>query len=1145
MLLKDVYGNPILIFRLDMPRYVYSKIQASLTMFEMLIVGVGLVFAIVTVSLLERFVLSRLNKLSASVSRVGASRGTSVRVSVTGKDELTSLASEINNMLVRLGQSEEKLKEERDKVQTYLDIAGVMILVINADRKVALLNRKGCEILECNVEEALGKDWFNTFLPNKVKEQVSNVFGLLMKGKLEQGTALEYNENPVLTKSGKERLIAWHNMVIKDSGGRIVGTLSSGLDITERKEVEEKLRESEEKFRGIAERSFDAIAIVDLEGRISYASPSVGLVLGYPQKEVIGKPFLEYFSPVELSSATRLFTDLMQGKKLEALQLDLKRREGTTATLEINASPIIIEGEVTGIQAVFRDITERKKTEEALRESEEKLRRTLESSPDAIILTDLAGSVIDCNQATLDMYGFSKKEEVIGKAGFQFISARDYEKAMESMKTIFAKGFARNIEYTLLNKDGKEFLVDVSASIIRDASGEPKYLVAITRDITQRKRIEEALKENEEKFRAISGAAYDAIILADDEGKIVYWNPMAERIFGYSEEETVNHELTRFIIPERFREVYATSLKAFKETSAGPLFGKTVDMTSRRKDGTEFPMELSMTAFHMKGRWHALGLVRDITERKQMEAKLQHTTKRLQTLLETAREGIITADQQENITFVNKAFAEIVGYEESELLGLSTATFLDEEGRKKIAEETELRKKGATSRYELTMYRKNGEPRIVQLSASPLWNEDGGYAGSSGIVTDITERRKMEEALRESEEKTRNILQSSPDAIAVTDLNGTMIDCNQAALKLAGVSSKEELLGKNTFNLISPKEYEKSMKNMEILLEQGTVRDFEFTFIAKDGREFPAEVSISLMRDPTEEPKYFVATIKDITERKEMLRKLEEYSQQLGEMVEKRTRQLKEAQEQLVKAERLAAIGQVAAMVGHDLRNPLTGIKGATYYLKTKLQLTKDKKTAGMLELIEKNIEYSNKIITDLMDYSREIRLELTETTPKQITEEALSLVQIPEKVQIENSTQDEPTIQIDTAKMKRVFANFIKNAVEAMPEGGRLGISSRKSDDNVEFAFIDTGVGMVKEVIERLWTPFFTTKAKGMGLGLAICKRIIEAHGGKISVESIVGEGTTFTIAIPIKPKIKEEEGGEKVWVNVPESLLSTTTKA
>jgi signal transduction histidine kinase len=281
----------------------------------------------------------------------------------------------------------------------------------------------------------------------------------------------------------------------------------------------------------------------------------------------------------------------------------------------------------------------------------------------------------------------------------------------------------------------------------------------------------------------------------------------------------------------------------------------------------------------------------------------------------------------------------------------------------------------------------------------------------------------------------------------------------------------------------------------------------------------------------------------DVTERKQMQQKLEEYSQQLEQMVETRTKQLKEAQEKLIKSERLAAIGEVAATVGHDLRNPLTGIAGATYYLKKKLDSKMDKTTEEMLKLIEENIEYSNNIIKDILEYSREIKLELTEAAPKSITKRALSLVKVPNNIEVLDATNDEPKIRVDVEKMKRVFVNIIKNAIGAMSNGGKLTIASREKDGVLEVVFADTGNGMAKEVMEKIWTPFFTTKAKGMGLGLPICKRIIEAHGGNISVESTVGKGTTFTVTIAIKPKI--EEGGEKTWVNVPESLLSTTMKA
>jgi len=234
---------------------------------------------------------------------------------------------------------------------------------------------------------------------------------------------------------------------------------------------------------------------------------------------------------------------------------------------------------------------------------------------------------------------------------------------------------------------------------------------------------------------------------------------------------------------------------------------------------------------------------------------------------------------------------------------------------------------------------------------------------------------------------------------------------------------------------------------------------------------------------------------------------------------------LKEAQEQLLKAERLAVIGQVAAMVGHDLRNPLAGIAGATYYLKMKLGSEIDEKTKEMLGLIDKDIEHSNNIITDLLEYSKDVRLELVEASVNSIISEALSLVEFPQNIQVLDSSQSETKIQVDLEKLKRVFVNIIKNAVDAMPEGGTLTITSKKLDGSLEIAFTDTGSGIPEDAMEKLGTPFFSTKARGMGLGLPICKRFVEAHGGNISVESKVGKGTTFTVTIPIKPKT---EGGE-----------------
>jgi PAS domain S-box-containing protein len=360
--------------------------------------------------------------------------------------------------------------------------------------------------------------------------------------------------------------------------------------------------------------------------------------------------------------------------------------------------------------------------------------------------------------------------------------------------------------------------------------------------------------------------------------------------------------------------------------------------------------------------------------------------------------------------------------------------------------------------------------------------------------------RERTKDLKESEERSKSILTASPDAISVTDLEGNIVECTEQAWKLYRSSSRADLVGKNAFELVADKDRERARGSLEKALADGLVKNVEYTLITQGGYEYPAEISASVVRDASGKPIGFVVVTKDISDRRRM-------------------------EQQLLKAERLAAIGQVAAMVGHDLRNPLTGIAGAAYYLKIKLGSVMEPRSLEMVELIEKDIEYSNKIINDLLDYSREIRLELAEASPRGIVKDALGHANIPEKVRVTDKTSKNPKIVVDAEMLVRAFVNIMRNAVDAMPNGGTLTISSKQTGNDLELAFSDTGLGMSKEVLDRMWTPFFTTKAKGMGLGLSICRRIVEAHNGKILVSSVEGKGTTFTVMFPIESDVS---GGE-----------------
>jgi signal transduction histidine kinase len=280
----------------------------------------------------------------------------------------------------------------------------------------------------------------------------------------------------------------------------------------------------------------------------------------------------------------------------------------------------------------------------------------------------------------------------------------------------------------------------------------------------------------------------------------------------------------------------------------------------------------------------------------------------------------------------------------------------------------------------------------------------------------------------------------------------------------------------------------------------------------------------------------------NITERKLLQTKLGEYSQKLEELVQKRTEQLKQTQAELVKSERLAAIGELAGMVGHDLRNPLSGIKNSAYFMKKKGAELSQTQAQEMLETINKCVDYSNKIINDLLDYSKNVNLELTEEYPKKILIDALGFLDISKKIEVVNHLNDKLTVKIDADKIKRVFINLIKNSIDAMPNGGKIIIDSNQVNGVLEISFADSGVGIADTVLPKLFSPLFTTKAQGMGFGLAICKRIIEAHGGAITVKTVKNEGTTFTVTLPIESKF--EIGGENTWIKTPEFSSSTMMK-
>lgn len=255
----------------------------------------------------------------------------------------------------------------------------------------------------------------------------------------------------------------------------------------------------------------------------------------------------------------------------------------------------------------------------------------------------------------------------------------------------------------------------------------------------------------------------------------------------------------------------------------------------------------------------------------------------------------------------------------------------------------------------------------------------------------------------------------------------------------------------------------------------------------------------------------------------EELRATEEELRASNEELEAANEELRETQEQLIRSEKLAAIGQLAGGVGHELRNPLGAIKNAIYYVKGKVAKSelarKEPRVMEFLEITEDEINSSNKIISDLLGFSRVGKPAVSFTRVKKMIDEAISRVPIPENIELaERLGTDRAEVEVDSDQIQQVLVNVITNSVQAMPGGGKLTIAAREKGRFLEVEITDTGVGIPRENVGRVFEPLFTTRAKGIGLGLAVCKSIIDRHGGDIEVRSKVGEGTTFKITLPLK---------------------------
>jgi PAS domain S-box-containing protein len=905
----------------------------------------------------------------------------------------------------------------------------------------------------------------------------------------------------------------------------------------EEKRSEQKLTDAEKRYRALFDQAPLGILVVDPETtEFVEFNDAARQQLGYSKEEFAKLRIANIEAKTDEEIKAR--TSKMAKEGGGEFETKHYTKNGEARDVLVTTRAIELHGK-TFLYAIYRDITDIRKTQDALIRSELQYRQLVDAAQEGVWAMDSSYRTVFVNPRMAAMLGCAQSE-IVGKSLFEFLN----KDAIEQFKNYLKKAEQndnRQFEFAFSRKDGTQLDTSITASTIIDEQGQLIGTIALMADITERKRAERALKQSEELSRAIVANAPIGIATSDKRYHFLSANEAFCRTIGYTEDELRKLTFREITHPEEMQE----SIAKMSELVAGRISHLTLEKRYIKKDGKCIVARVIVSAIRNSKGEPVLFIaeLEDITERKKMENELRQETEKLETIAESIGAGLTITSKDYRILWTNKIMKQFRGIPDLEgRLCYATYNYLNtvcpECGVKKVFEGKE------SDSREYTVYdREKGTTIWMQLIATPIKDKDGNVIAALELVLPITERKMMEQSLKGSEERFRTIMNSAFDAIIAVDDTMNIVAWNPAATRNFGYI-QEEIIGKPISTLIpfnlTQTATQQIRKFFQTRQKDSIGNVIEAVGVKKDGTEFPVEVSFSKMQ--INGKNHGVAFVRDITERKQVQKKLQDYSKELEETVEQRTAELRATQERLLKTERLAAIGELAGMIGHDLRNPLAGIKNATYYLKKKGTSIPEDHAKQMLEIIDKAIDHADKIINDLLEYAREMHLELTESTLPTLLEAAVRMIYIPDRIQILNHVHEETKITVDADKIIRIFVNLIKNAIDAIPEKGTLEISSCQTKDAVRIAFADTGTGITEDTLQKIFTPLFTTKAQGMGFGLAICKRIIEAHGGTITVKTEVNKGTTFTIALPIKP-IAEPES-QKTWVSIPEPLLSTTTQ-
>ncbi|RJR44009.1 MAG: PAS domain S-box protein [Deltaproteobacteria bacterium] len=715
-------------------------------------------------------------------------------------------------------------------------------------------------------DELIGSPFKNYFTdPERAEEGIKLV--------LREGKVTNY-ELTALSQTGRTTVVSYNASTFRDAEGKLQGVFAAARDITEHKELEQRLRESEAYNRGLIEASVDGLITVDPSGSISDVNARMCQMSGYSREELIGTPFIDYF--VDSENADAGVKQTFDKGVVTDYALTMATREGQQLVTSFNASVFKDpSGSVHGIFASARDITEQARLQTQLSEERAYNRGLIEASLDGLITVDPRLIITDVNETMCRMAGYSR-EDLIGSPFPQYFT--DTKRAAAGVRLTLDKGAVTNYQLTLHSKDGREQLVSFNAAIFKDETGAVRGIFASARDITEQARLQEQLAEERAYNRGLIEASVDGLVTVDEAMLITDVNDTMCRMAGRNRNQLIASSFpTYFVEQERAAEGVRLTLKEGSVTN--------YVLTLQAADGQRVPVSFNAAVFKdaankVRG---IFASARNITDQKELEEQLQSSQFYTRSLIESNIDALMTTDSVGIITDVNQQMEALTGHTREELIGSPFKNYFTDPGRAEEGIRLVVRD-GNVTNYELTARSKDGRQTVVSYNAATFYDRDGKLQGVFAAARDITEQKKLELRLRDSQAYNRGLIEASIDGLITVDPEGIISDVNDRMCQMSGYS-RAELIGTPFKDYFTDATL--ALAGVKETFEKGVVTEYALTLVSRTRRLLQVSFNASVFKDPySGNVRGIFASARDITDRVRLEEQLREQQTYLRGLIE-------------------------------------------------------------------------------------------------------------------------------------------------------------------------------------------------------------------------------------------------------------------